>query len=526
LLNRQDAKDAREPDEMGMDRRLLCPGVFGVLAVSLLVAIGCGSASNATHAGAVDAGVVDAAVDSASVVAPDAGSGDDASPDASTDDAAVPDAGPPVVDVPVVRCSDAIADVYVTPTSLLPMTPANRGDVVRCAKDVDLDRATIDARIAAAGVVGAVPTTTGVATYRIEFRTTRADGSDGASTAIVFLPHTPLAVPAPLVVVGHPTTGVADPCAPSRTNEGLDNLALPWAAAGYVVVVPDYAGLGNGGVQRYLDARDTGQTLLDAARAMRKLLDARALASRHLGVGFSQGGGGALSMQALDRTYGDGALAGVVAISPEFQTRANSFGFVDMMRSPTGLTILTGISKCVVTVMRSYAYFASTAGMAHAGDMFPASNRDGLVSETQSLCFLPLGGYVQGVAPLLGELFDDTFRTGFLSCVDGGACSGESKTFFDYLSANIVPADPRGAPILYVQGLLDSIMRPDEEAACNVVKLQADGVTPLVCADAASDHGSAPTRNIMFATKWAAAILAGNAPPACETSGVLPPCNP
>ncbi len=500
-------------------------GVLGVLAVSLASAIGCGGSSSGTGATLLDASA------DAPFVPPvdDAGVADSLTPDASAADTGVDasvDAGPPVVDVPAVPCVDTIADVYVTPPSLPPLTLAARGDVVRCAKDATIDRVAADARVTLAGVVGAPHATTDVATYRIAFRTTRADGSDGASTALVYLPRTPLSLPAPLVVVGHPTSGVADACAPSRTNEGLDNLALPWAAAGYVVVVPDYAGLGNGGVQRYLDARDTGQSLLDAARAARKLLAAGALQSRYLGVGFSQGGGGALAMQALDRAYGDGSLAGAVAISPEYQTRTNSFGFVDMMRAPTDLTIFTGISKCVVAVMRSYAFFASFAGMSRAGDMFPASNRDGLVAQTHSLCFLPLGGYVQGVAPRLGDLFDDAFRTGFLSCVDGGACAGAPKSLHDYLAANVVAADPQGAPVLYVQGLLDSIMRPDEEAACNTAKLRADGANLQVCVDAASDHGDAPKRNILFAMRWGAAVLAGAPPPACETTGLLPACNP
>ncbi len=495
-----------------------------LVAVVPLLAWGCGSSSGG--AGAPSTATLDASADSQ--VAPplaDAGLADSEAPDASTDDSAI-DAGPPVVDAPAVPCADTIANVYVTPSSLPPMTLASRGDVVRCAKDAAIDRATADTRVALGGVLGAPHATTDVATYRVGFRTMRADGTDGVSTALVYLPHTPRSVPAPLVVVGHPTTGVADACAPSRTNEGLDNLALPWASAGYVVVVPDYAGLGNGGVQRYLDARDTGQSLLDAARAARKLLARGALQERYLGVGFSQGGGGALAMQALDRTYGDGALAGAIAISPEYQTRINSFGFVDMMRAPTDLTIFTGISKCVVAVMRSYAFFASSGGMSHAGDMFPASNRDGLVGQAQALCFIPFGGYVQGVAPHLGDLFDDGFRTSFLSCVDGGACSGASKSLRDYLIANIVAADPRGAPLLYIQGLLDSIMRPDEEAACNTEKLRADGASLQTCVDAASDHGDAPKRNILFAMRWGAAVLEGASPPACETTGVLPPCNP
>jgi len=488
-----------------------------LFALPLAAAIACGAdAARPTAQPIADAGTpADAAADAAL---------DAAEPDASEPDAAGPEAAAPRVDVPALACNDAIADVYVTP-HLPPFDASHRGDVVRCALDAYLTSSAIDARIAAAAVVGATPAVTGAVTYRIAYRTTRP-GGDGASTALVFLPHAPIARPAPVVVIGHPTTGLADPCAPSRTNEGLDNLALPWIAAGYAVIVPDYAGLGNGGVQRYLDARDAAYTMLDAVRAMRKLMDPGALAPRYLGVGFSQGGGAVLSMQAFDRTYGEGGLAAAVAISPEWQTRINSFGFVDMMRAPTSLTITTGISKCVVAVMRSEAFFDATRGAAHAGDMFPASKRDAIVQNAKSICFKELGAYVQAVAPHLGDLFDDAFRAGFLACVDGGACAGAPKDLYDYLAANVVSADPRGAPILYVQGLLDSIMRPDEEAACNVAKLAADGVAPELCVDGASDHGDAPKRNVVFALRWAAAVLSGASPPACDAVGVLPPCSP
>lgn len=498
-------------------------GARSWLVSGLALVVGCGAADATRATPRADAGVVATdAGDPADAVAVATDAGVDA---ADTRDASADTLAAPRVDVPAIACADAIDDVYATP-ALPPLTPAARGDIVRCALDAYLTSAAIDARIAAAAVVGAAQATTGAVTYRIAFRTTRADGSGGASTALVFLPHAPIARPAPLVVVGHPTTGLADPCAPSRTNEGLDNLALPWVAAGYVVVVPDYAGLGNGGTQRYLDVRDTAYAMLDAARAARKLTDPGALAARYVGVGFSQGGGATLAMQALDRTYGDGSLAGAVAISPELQTRTNSFGFVDMMRAPADLTISTGISKCVVAVMRSVAFFASVSGSAHAGDMFPASKRDGLVRNAESICFKELGAYVQAAAPHLGDLFDDAFRTGFLSCVDGGTCAGAPKQLFDYLAANVVPADPRGAPVLYVQGLLDSIMRPDEEAACNVAKLAADGVAPQLCVDVGSDHGDAPKRNIAFAMRWVAAVLAGGSPPACDAAGALPPCNP
>ena len=134
------------------------------------------------------------------------------------------------------------------------------------------------------------------------------------------------------------------------------DLALPWAGLGYAVIVPDYAGLGNEGAQGYLDNRDQAHSLLDGARALRKLLSPGALSSDILAVGFSQGGGAVLSAQALAKSYGaDGELVGAIVFAPEWPTRMNSFGFLDLLENPDELTILTGISANVVAVMRSYA---------------------------------------------------------------------------------------------------------------------------------------------------------------------------
>ena len=51
-----------------------------------------------------------------------------------------------------------------------------------------------------------------------------------------------------MVVVAHPSEGMADSCATSRHPDSLRDLALPWAAQGYPVIAPDYAGLGTAGV--------------------------------------------------------------------------------------------------------------------------------------------------------------------------------------------------------------------------------------------------------------------------------------
>ena len=418
----------------------------------------------------------------------------------------------------------------MTPTGLPPMTLATRGDIVRCAVDTPLTLATVASEVAAKGITTAMKT--GVNLYRIEFRTQRGDGSPGASSARVYLPATPVQLPLPVIVIGHPTDGIATSCTPSQDPTSNQDLALPWAGLGFAVIVPDYAGLGNGGTQGYLDNHDQAYSVLDGARALRKLLPAGALSDKVLAVGYSQGGGAVLSAQAIAPSYGaDGTLVGVIAFAPEWPTRLNSFGYVDQLNNPTELTIATGISENVVTVMRTYAYFYNYVGPTHADDGFPAANRSGIDGAVLSLCETPLGGYLQFNEPLVGDIFDPTLRTTLLACIEGAdagvdaGCVDPGLSLYNFLNQNFVTADPNGPPVLFIQGLSDVIMPPASEAACNIEKLQKDGVQPQVCTDAAAQHTTVVNRNMDFAIPWALALLGGQPLPTCSNAG-MPSCTP
>ncbi len=308
-------------------------------------------------------------------------------------------------------------------------------------------------------------------------------------------------------------------------------LALPWGGLGYAIIVPDYAGLGNEGVQSYLDNHDQAYSVLDAARALRKFVSPSAFSSQVVISGHSQGGGAALSAQALAGTYGcDGTLVGVIAFAPEWPTRMNSFDFASMLQNPSELTIETGVSFNVVEVMRTYAYFYNRVSPTDADDGFPAANRSGFDSAIMTMAEVPLGGYLQATALHVSDFIDPTLDTTLLDCIEKGTtdpgCVDPGKSYYDFLSQNFVTADPSGAKVLFVQGLLDYVMPPQSEAACNVAKLIGDGVTPQVCVDPTAQHTTVVGPNMDFAITWVEALLAGNALPSCTTTGVLPPCTP
>ena len=152
------------------------------------------------------------------------------------------------------------------------------------------------------------------------------------------------------------------------------------------------------------------------------------------------------------------------------------------------------------------------------------SRTAGIEQAIGSMCQTPFGGYLQGVAPKVGDLFDEGYRTAMLACIDGASgCAGPASELFAWMTADMVAPDPKGAPILYVQGLADTIMPPNEEAACNLDRMKTLGVTVQACVDGPAAHTSVVPRNVAFAVAWGEAKLDGKPAPGCSDAG-MPAC--
>jgi predicted esterase len=491
-----------------LQQRVLAAGAG--LALALIVA--CGSAPSA------DAPPDPPAKPDGGQTTPDTG---------SPVDSAAPDTTPgvtPLASAPGIACTDLVSDVYLTPGTLPAMTLALRGTVLRCAKDKLIAGAEIATRLLGANVTG-LTVTSETQVFRLSYRTYRDDGVAGISTARVYLPTKQRSLPLPVITIAHPTVGIADVCAPSADPGSLNDVALPWAARGFAVIAPDYAGLGNDGVQGYTTNHDTAHSLLDGARALRAMLAPGAVDDRVILAGYSQGGGAVLAAQGLATSYGAGGdVVAAIVFAPEFFSRIGSFGFEQLLRAPDSLTITTGVSKPVVTALRDYAVLYNKLGAASAGLTFPAAKRAGMVDAIDDQCQTPLGGYLQAVAPFVRDLFDDGFRTAMLACIDGGAgCTGIASQLHGWLVNDLVAPDPKGPPVLYIQGLNDLIMPPAEEAACNLGLMQKAGVTTQVCADDLGSHVTVVPRNVAFAVSWAEAKLDGKPTPTCSSQG-MPSC--
>lgn len=123
------------------------------------------------------------------------------------------------------------------------------------------------------------------------------DGKIVQATALVFTPKTaPPAGGWKTVVWAHGTTGVADICAPSQQGlQGTEYLLQMLLAQGYVVVAPDYEGLGEPGGKEnhpYLNLKSEAFSITDAIVAANKYLTSqgKSVSKDWVSIGHSQGG--------------------------------------------------------------------------------------------------------------------------------------------------------------------------------------------------------------------------------------------
>ncbi|WP_333669694.1 alpha/beta hydrolase [Acinetobacter guillouiae] len=169
-----------------------------------------------------------------------------------------------------------------------------------------------------------------VMTYKMK----GVNGTETQATALVFTPKTaPPADGWPIVAWAHGTTGVADDCAPSRNrltipgmfgpgNPTIKNMIDSFVKEGYVVVAPDYEGLGEPSgkeIHPYLNVKSAAYSITDAVVATKNWLGNKA-SNKWAVLGHSQGGNAALgAAQYAARTNMD--YKGAVAVAPSSNLR-------------------------------------------------------------------------------------------------------------------------------------------------------------------------------------------------------------
>lgn len=228
-----------------------------------------------------------------------------------------------------------------------------------------------------------------VMTYSMQ----NVQGKLAQATALVYFPKTPKPKDGWRVVVwAHGTVGVGDSCAPSQQplKENFSDLAEKLLAEGYVILAPDYEGLGTPGIHPYLNLRSEAKSMLSAVAAFKQHYG-KQLNGAWMSVGQSQGG--QASLGTAEYANKDPSYKGAVAAAP-----ASSLGNIILDIAPQQLAQLEQleIAKNVALEQRnsikSQATLLAYAALTGIGIKAYVPNFDYQdLFESRAAAFAPLG---------------------------------------------------------------------------------------------------------------------------------------
>ncbi|MFU9045128.1 alpha/beta hydrolase [Acinetobacter tibetensis] len=148
------------------------------------------------------------------------------------------------------------------------------------------------------------------------YNMTNVQGKTTTATAMVLFPKAIQPKDGYRVVVWeHGTVGGGDDCAPSKNllNPRFKILADTLLAAGYVIIAPDYEGLGTAGVHPYLNLSSQANSAIAAVKAAKDHYRTQ-LNGAWMSIGQSQGGHASLGTAEFANT--DSSYKGAVAGAP------------------------------------------------------------------------------------------------------------------------------------------------------------------------------------------------------------------
>jgi hypothetical protein len=237
------------------------------------------------------------------------------------------------------------------------------------------------------------------------------------------------------VAWAHGTMGLADRCAPSRTDHldlpGFDDYSATIASylsQGWTVAATDYPGLGTPGLHPYIVGNSEGRSIIDSVRAARKLNSA--LSDKWVVSGHSQGGQAAIFANELDDTYGNGLdLRGAIALAPASN--------LDLITPGLAGTPLQGY-----LVMAIYGLSAVDPTV-HPEEILapPALDR---VSALETGCFAEVHAAFQDLTAdelLVGGQLSDALTAKFAESNPGQAAGDSAVLLVQGLNDDTIPAD-------------------------------------------------------------------------------------
>jgi acetyl esterase/lipase len=280
----------------------------------------------------------------------------------------------------------------------------------------------------------------------------------------------------PVLAWAHGTWGISDKCTPSTSaNFFTATPALQdMISRGYVVVAPDYAGLGTKPVHPYLVGTSAAHSVLDAVRASRAIAEAGAT-SRFAVWGESQGGHASLWTGQLARSYApDLTLTGVAAAAPPTDLIENLTGGTD----PSIRAFLTAFTAH--SWAQHFGISLRTLGSKSTSDLIDRLGRNNCVT--------------LGAKPRIGTIVGIAILRARLKNVDLGRITPWKEIARD----NSPSARDYGVPFLIAQNDADVIVAPDvtkdfvrklcrSNARLRYISIMGTGGHPTSAADSASE---------------------------------------
>ena len=424
------------------------------------------------------------------------------------------------LDIP---CTDTIESIYADPGPL----PAEKGAVLRCARDQDLSADDITKRLPE--YVGK-PFTSGAHVYRILYRTERGDDANtpATSSAVVLVPTVPRAEKLPVVVVSHGTRGQGPECSTSKLGEIYQT--GPLVGAGYVLIAPDLAGFNNYRAEHnppsvYAGAADVGKSTLDGAKALRNVIG-HALSDKIVLVGHSQVGHTTLAALAMSASYDPGGkIAGAFVYAPLWMSQA-SWGGLPLLATKYPFKDYALLNAAAIWYM--YTHGEALDGPGHGGDIFRPEKRAAIESFQDTVCLDDAAGPLQAMGETIVDVYDPSFTDAVSTAAAlGGTCDNDlCKKWVARFAADRphLTGSALDVPIQITYGGADESIPPDR-MACVLDRLDQDKASYDLCMAPGADHPGVVYKTADFANAWIAARTLGEPePPACETPFMRPKC--
>lgn len=317
-------------------------------------------------------------------------------------------------------------------------------------------------------------------------------GETKKATAMVFIPKTTRPANGWKVVVWeHGTVGIGDSCAPSNNafNPRFKNMAESLLAEGYVIIAPDYEGLGTAGVHPYLNLKSEANSAIYAVKAYKDHYGSQ-INGQWMSVGQSQGGHGSLGTAELSNS--DSNYKGAVAGAP-----ASSLGYIISVVAPQAIKNLlqqeqegkvpVGTAIEVYAELLAYAAYTTVGITAYE----PKFNYRAIFQERSSV----IAEFAEGTTGENGLCLDDLHnkfaadirdylvKNGGKTVLDYPGLAGdfqENPTVKKFLVDNQPATKKINTPVLIIQGTADmAVPYPVTDALQQGLKAMGTDVTFL-----------------------------------------------